>query len=141
MTFSTMLSALLLPPLGAFIDRSGNKKGLLAAFAWTGAGFASLLFFCKGDNWQIGAIAAIGANLCIAGSLVVNDSILPDISLESERDRVSSRGWAFGYLGSGILLILNLVVFVVPRLVRHEPRDWPCDSACCRPPSGGRDSR
>ena len=111
-TFSTLLSALLLPPLGAFIDRSGNKKGLLAGLAWTGAGFASLLFFCKDENWQIGAIAAIGANLCIAGSLVVNDSILPDISLENERDRVSSRGWAFGYLGSGILLILNLIVFL-----------------------------
>jgi MFS transporter, UMF1 family len=111
-TFSTILSALLLPPLGAFVDRSGNKKGLLGLFAWTGASFACLLFFCKGDNWEIGAVAAVGANLCIAASLVVNDSILPDISLESERDRVSSRGWAFGYLGGGLLLIINLVMFL-----------------------------
>ena len=87
-TFSTLLSALLLPPLGAFIDRSGNKKGLLAGFAWTGPRFASLLFFCKDDNWQIGAVAAIGANLCIAASLVVNDSILPD-DLAGERARPS----------------------------------------------------
>jgi MFS transporter, UMF1 family len=110
-TFSTLLSALLLPPLGALVDRSDNKKGLLAGFAWVGAAFGCLLFLCKGDNWQIGAIAAIGANLALAASLVVNDSILPEISLENERDRVSSRGWAFGYLGGGLLLLVNLLVF------------------------------
>lgn len=111
-TFSTILSALVLPLLGAFADRTANKKGLLAGFAWTGAAFASLLFFCKGDNWQIGAIAVIGANLCLGASMVFNDSILPLISTEDERDRVSSRGWAFGYLGGGLLLVVNLVMFL-----------------------------
>src|SRR5690606_35773611 len=87
-----------------------NKKGLLAGFAWTGAAFASLLWFCKDDNWQVGAIAVVGANLCLGASTVFNDAILPLISTESERDRVSSRGWAFGYLGGGLLLLLTLVV-------------------------------
>jgi UMF1 family MFS transporter len=109
-TFSTLLSAVLLPLLGAIADRTENKKGLLAGFAWTGAGFASLLFFCTDDNWQIGALAVIGANLCLGASTVVNDAILPLISEEHERDRVSSRGWAWGYLGGGILLAANLVV-------------------------------
>lgn len=111
-TFSTILSAILLPPLGALADRTANKKGLLGAFAWTGAAFASLLFLGKDENWQIGAIAVVGANLCLAASLVVNDSILPLISEEHERDRVSSRGWAWGYLGGGLLLVANLVLFV-----------------------------
>ncbi|MGL5810066.1 MAG: MFS transporter [Nocardioides sp.] len=110
-TFSTLLSAVLLPPLGAYVDRTADKLRLLGTFAWAGAAFASLLFFCKGDNWQIGAIAVIGGNLCVAASLVVNDSILPLISSESERDRVSSRGWAFGYLGGGLLLVINLAMF------------------------------
>jgi MFS transporter, UMF1 family len=109
-TFSTLLSAVLLPLLGAIADRTENKKGLLAGFAWVGAGFASLLFFCSGDNWQIGALAVIGANLCLGASTVFNDAILPLISEEHERDRVSSRGWAWGYLGGGLLLALNLVV-------------------------------
>ncbi len=109
-TFSTILSAVLLPLLGAIADRTANKKGLLAGFAWTGAGFASLLFFCTDDNWQIGAIAVIGANLCLGASTVFNDSILPLISDEDERDRVSSRGWAFGYLGGAILLAANLAL-------------------------------
>lgn len=111
-TFSTILSAILLPLLGAVADRTANKKGLLAGFAWTGAAFASLLFFCKGENWQIGAIAVIGANLCLGASTVFNDSILPLISTEEERDRVSSRGWAWGYLGGGLLLVVNLVMFL-----------------------------
>jgi MFS transporter, UMF1 family len=109
-TFSTILSAILLPLLGAVADRTANKKGLLAGFAWTGAGFASLLIFCTGDNWQIGAIAVIGGNLCLGASTVFNDAILPLISTEDERDRVSSRGWAFGYLGGGLLLAVNLAV-------------------------------
>ena len=111
-TFSTILSAVLLPLLGAVADRTENKKGLLGLFAWTGAAFASLLFFCKGDNWEIGAIAVIGANLCLGASMVINDAILPLISTEDERDRVSSRGWAFGYLGGGLLLVINLVMFL-----------------------------
>ncbi|HEU4810673.1 MAG TPA: MFS transporter [Nocardioides sp.] len=111
-TFSTILSAFVLPLLGAVADRTANKKALLAGFAWVGAAFASLLFFCKGENWQIGAVAVIGANLCLGASMVFNDSILPLISDENERDRVSSRGWAWGYLGGGLLLVANLVLFL-----------------------------
>lgn len=112
-TFSTLLSALLLPLLGAVADRTEHKKQLLAGFAWSGAAAASLLFFVTGDNWQLGAFAVIVANLCLGASVVVNDSILCLIANEDERDRVSSRGWAFGYLGGGLLLLVNLgtVVF------------------------------
>ena len=109
-TFSTLLSAVILPPLGALADRTARKKELLAGFAWTGAAFASLLFFATGDRWQLGAVAVIVANLCLGASLVVNDSILCLVADEDERDRVSSRGWAFGYLGGGLLLALNLAV-------------------------------
>ncbi len=109
-TISTIVSAVLLPLMGPIADRTANKKGMLAFFAWLGAGFASLLWFATGDNWQIGAVAVFGANICLGASLVVNDSILPLISEEYERDRVSSRGWAWGYLGGGILLAINLAV-------------------------------
>lgn len=112
-TFSTILSAVVLPPLGALVDRTRYKKQLLAAFAWVGAAFASLLFFTTGDNWQLGAVAVIGANLAFGASVVVNDSILCLIATEEERDRVSSRGWAFGYLGGGLLLVVNLATVVM----------------------------
>ncbi|MCY7400699.1 MAG: MFS transporter [Nocardioides sp.] len=111
-TVSTILSAVLLPPLGAYADRTANKKGLLAFFAWTGAAFAALIFFATGDNWQLAAVGIVVGNICFGAAGVINDSILPLISDEANRDRVSSRGWAWGYLGGGLLLVANLVVFL-----------------------------
>ena len=111
-TLSTILSAVLLPPLGAFADRTENKKGLLGVFAWTGAAFASLIFFATGDNWQLAAVGIVVGNVCFGAAGVINDSILPLISTEDERDRVSSRAWAFGYLGGGLLLVINLAVYL-----------------------------
>ncbi|HSE07958.1 MAG TPA: MFS transporter [Nocardioidaceae bacterium] len=120
--FATILSALVLPPLGALMDRTKHKKQFLAGFAWTGAASAALIWFATGDNWQIAAFAVVVANLCLGASTVVNDSILCLISSEEERDRVSSRGWAFGYLGGGILLVVNLgtVMFYEPLGIPDE---------------------
>ncbi len=114
-TASTLLSAILLPLLGAVADRTSRKKDLLAGFAWAGALAASLLFFVTGDNWQLGVISFIVANLCFGAAAVFNDALLCLISNEEERDRVSSRGWAYGYAGGGLLLALNfLLVTVLP---------------------------
>jgi UMF1 family MFS transporter len=109
-TLSTILSAVLLPVLGAVADRTSRKKDLLAGFAWAGATSAALLFFVTDDNWELGAAAFLVANLLFAASLVFNDALLPAISSEQERDRVSSRGWAMGYAGGGLLLALNFVL-------------------------------
>ncbi|WP_426244590.1 MFS transporter [Nocardioides sp. LHG3406-4] len=109
-TASTIISAVLLPLLGAVADRTSRKKDLLAGFAWAGALATSLLFFVTGDNWQLGTLAFLVANLCFAASAVFNDAILPLISTENERDRVSTRGWAYGYAGGGLLLALNFIL-------------------------------
>jgi UMF1 family MFS transporter len=109
-TASTLISAILLPPLGAVADRTERKKDMLAGFAWAGALAASLLFFVKGDNWQLGAISFIVANICFGAAAVFNDALLCLISTEDERDRVSSRGWAYGYAGGGLLLAVNFVM-------------------------------
>jgi UMF1 family MFS transporter len=109
-TASTLLSAVLLPLLGAVADRTARKKDLLAGFAWAGAAAASLLFFMTGDNWQLGVISFIVANLCFGAAAVFNDAILCLISDEDERDRVSSRGWAYGYAGGGLLLAANFLL-------------------------------
>jgi UMF1 family MFS transporter len=114
-TASTLLSAVLLPLLGALADRTSRKKDLLAGFAWAGAAAASLLFFVSGDNWQLGVISFIVANLCFGAAAVFNDALLCLISHEDERDRVSSTGWAYGYAGGGLLLALNfLLVTILP---------------------------
>ena len=82
----------------------------MAGFAWAGAFCASTLFFMKGENWQLGAVAIVLSSVLAGCSLVSYSAILCDISTEDERDRVSSKGWAFGYLGGGVLLLVNLVV-------------------------------
>jgi UMF1 family MFS transporter len=109
-SFATIFSAFILPIVGAMVDRSSRKKWHMAGFAWAGALCASTLFFMKGENWQLGAVAIVLSSVLAGCSLVSYSAILCDISTEDERDRVSSRGWAFGYLGGGVLLVINLVV-------------------------------
>ncbi len=118
LTIATLISFFVLPIVGAFVDRSRSKKRNMAIFAWVGSAFAALIFFMdvsKG-NWQIGAIGFVGAVIMAGCSLVAYYAILVDISTEEERDRVSSRGWAFGYLGGGLLLLINFVVVLAPGL-------------------------
>lgn len=107
-TASTLLSAVVLPFVGAVTDRSGRKRTLLGGFAWAGALAAMAMFAVHGDSWQLGVGLQLVASLALGCSLVVYDSILCDIATADERDRVSSRGWAIGYLGGGLLLALNL---------------------------------
>ena len=111
-SFATLFSALVLPVVGAVVDRSHRKKMHMAGFAWAGAFFTCLLFFMQGDNWQIGAVAIVLSSVLGGCSLVSYYAILVDISTEEERDRASSRGWAWGYLGGGLLLLVNLVMFL-----------------------------
>jgi UMF1 family MFS transporter len=109
-SFATILSAVLLPIVGAVVDRSARKKWHMAGFGWAGSFFAGLLFFMQGDHWQLGAAAIVLSSILGGCSLVSYYAILVDISTEDERDRVSSRGWAWGYLGGGLLLVVNLVM-------------------------------
>jgi UMF1 family MFS transporter len=111
-SFATITSAFVLPIVGAFVDRSPRKKWHMGGYAYAGSFFCALLFFLEGDNWQLGAVAVVLASIMGGCSLVSYYAILVDISTEDERDRVSSRGWAFGYLGGGLLLALNLVLYL-----------------------------
>jgi UMF1 family MFS transporter len=109
-TLTTLVSALLLPVVGALVDRSGRKRTFLAAFAWIGAAAASAMVTVVGDAWQLGVVLEVVASLALGCSLVVYDALLIDIATPDERDAVSSRGWAVGYLGGGLLLALDLVL-------------------------------
>jgi UMF1 family MFS transporter len=111
-SFATIASAFLLPVVGAFVDRSAHKKRHMAGFAWAGSFFTALLFFMAGDHWQVGAVSIVLSSVLGGCSLVSYYAILVDISTEEERDRASSRGWAWGYLGGGLLLLVNLVMFL-----------------------------
>ena len=110
-TVSVALQVLLLPVVGAIADRSSHQRRLLGGFAWTGALATMLIFLASGDRYVLGGLLLVVANLAYGASVVVYNSFLPEIATPDERDRVSSRGWGFGYLGGAILLAINLVVF------------------------------
>ncbi|WP_153397370.1 MFS transporter [Ornithinicoccus halotolerans] len=107
-TLATVVSALVLLFVGAVADRTSRPTWLLGGFAWVGAAAAMGMFFLTGANWQLGVVLIVVANLCLGASTVVYDALLVRVAHPDERDRVSSRGWALGYLGGGLLLALNL---------------------------------
>jgi UMF1 family MFS transporter len=109
-TVATLLSAVLLPMVGAVVDRTGRKRAIMAGFAWVGAAAAASMVAVSGTNWQLGSVLQLIASICLGSSLVAYDAILIDIAEPDERDRVSSRGWALGYLGGGVLLVINLAL-------------------------------
>ncbi len=107
-TASTLISAFVLPFVGAIADQVASRRRLMAQLAWGGAFVTGLLFFVTGTNWQLGCVLLLVANILFGASLVVYDALLVDVAGPDERDQVSSRGWAFGYLGGGLLLAANL---------------------------------
>jgi MFS transporter, UMF1 family len=109
-TAATLVSAVVLPVVGAVADRSPAPRRLLGGFAWTGAAAASAMVAVGGGDWQLGALLQLVAALCLGASLVVYDALLLQVATPDERDAVSSRGWALGYAGGGILLALDLAL-------------------------------
>jgi UMF1 family MFS transporter len=113
LSVSTVLQVLVLPLTGAIADRSGHKRQLLAGFAFVGSLATLAMFLVSGERYLTGALLFLVANLSYGASIVVYYSWLPDLAGPDERDAVSSRGWAYGYLGGATLLALNLVLFTL----------------------------
>jgi len=111
-SISVGMQVLFLPILGAIADYSHRRKQMMQLFATIGAIATILLFFTTAPLWWLGGLLFIAANLAFGAALVFYNSYLPDIVSEDQRDRVSSYGWAMGYLGDGILLILNLAFYM-----------------------------
>ena len=107
---SVFLQVFLLPVLGAIADYTNLKKRLMAFFCYAGSAATCLLFFVSGDRYLAGGLLLIVANLCFGASLVLYNAFLNDITTEDRRDKVSSRGYALGYLGGGVLLLANLAL-------------------------------
>jgi UMF1 family MFS transporter len=112
-TIALLIVAFLGPVLGAMADFSGAKKKFLTRFALLGITGAALLFFVREGNWLMASIFYILGSVGFSGANVFYDSLLPHIAEEDERDQLSSRGFAFGYLGGGILLAINLAMILL----------------------------
>jgi UMF1 family MFS transporter len=107
---SVFLQVFLLPVLGAIADYTHLKKRLMMAFCYIGSAATCLMLFIGGGRFLLGGLLLIVSNLCFGASIVLYNAFLNDIVAEDRRDEVSSRGFALGYLGGGLLLALNLVL-------------------------------
>ena len=105
---SVFLQVLLLPTIGAIADYSRAKKWLMAAFCYGGVTATCLLYFITGHRYLIGGMTLIVANLAFGVTIVLYNAFLNDITTEDQRNKVSSQGYALGYLGGGLLLAANL---------------------------------
>lgn len=107
-SISVGVQVLFLPILGSLGDYSDLKKRLMAAFCYTAVLANALLFFITGRLYLLGGLLFIISNVCFGASIVFYNAFLGEITTEDQRDKVSSRGFAYGYFGGGLLLALNL---------------------------------
>ncbi|KAB7730857.1 MFS transporter [Rudanella paleaurantiibacter] len=107
-----LLAALLSPFCTALADYSGRKKAFMKFFCYTGSVACALLYFFTKDTTTF-AVFCFGWSLVgWAGSIVFYNSYLPEIATEDQFDRVSARGFSMGYIGSVLLMILNLLMIL-----------------------------
>jgi UMF1 family MFS transporter len=106
---SVLAQVVILPLFGALADARRWKKPLLLLFAYLGALATVGLYWVDESRVGLGGVLFVLANLCFGISVVMYNAFLPELAEPSERDAVSARGWAIGYLGGGTLLGLNLL--------------------------------
>lgn len=112
-SIALLLVALLSPILGAVADFRGAKKRYLTYFALIGISATALMYFLTSGDWLFASVLFIIGNIGFAGANVFYDSLLPHIAQKGDIDQVSTRGYAMGYLGGGLLLAVNLAMIML----------------------------
>jgi len=113
-SIALLLIALIGPILGTIGDSRRMKKKMVAFFAGLGVTSSALFVFLGDDTYLLGSVLFILGNIGFAGGNIFYESLLPHIATRGDVDEVSSRGYAFGYLGGGILLAMNVVWYLKP---------------------------
>ena len=113
-TIAMLIVAVASPVLGAYGDFTARRKQLLVVFGAIGITATFLLTTITRGGWLWASAIFILGNIGISGSLVFYDSLLPSVARPEDTDRVSSAGYALGYLGGGVLLVLNLAWILQP---------------------------
>jgi len=113
-SIALLIIALIAPVLGAISDSTGGKKLYVAFFAWMGILSTTAFLFIGTDTWLLASTLFIFGNIGFAGANVFYESMLPHIAKNDDIDQVSTRGYAMGYVGGGILLVINVLWILKP---------------------------
>ncbi|MBW1742287.1 MAG: MFS transporter [Deltaproteobacteria bacterium] len=109
-SFSLFVTALSAPILGALADFTSSKKRFLFFFTYGGVVLTLLLFFVQEGDYWLCLLLFVAANIGFAGSMTFYNAFLPDVAGANEMDSVSGRGYAYGYIGGGLLLAIHVVM-------------------------------
>jgi UMF1 family MFS transporter len=123
LSFSFLILTFLLPILSGIADVGGNKKSFMRFFTTLGALSCIGLFWFDGSNIEWGIICFVLASIGFGGSIVFYNAYLPEIASPDQYDAVSAKGFSMGYLGSVLLLVLNLAMALKPDFFGFNPND------------------
>ncbi len=118
LSVAILIVAVISPILGTISDIIRGKKRFLAVFAGIGILCTGLLVLVETGDWLLASVLFVLGRIGFSGANVFYDALLPHVSREEDQDRVSTRGFAMGYLGGGILLAINVV------MIRQFPGTW-----------------
>ncbi|MFL3008513.1 MAG: MFS transporter [Candidatus Neomarinimicrobiota bacterium] len=111
---SSIIIAILSPILGAIADRGSVRKKFLFTFAFLGAVMTGSLFFLNQGQWQFAIVIYILASVGFMGGNIFYDSLLPNLAEKDKVDYVSLLGYSLGYLGGGLLFLVNVLMYLYP---------------------------
>jgi UMF1 family MFS transporter len=116
LSFAYLIMVLLLPILSSIADNRGNKKAFMKFFTYMGGAACIGLYFFKLETLEAGIVCFVIAAMGYIGGVLFNNSYLPEIASPDQQDRVSAKGFAFGYFGSVLLQIICFVFVLKPEL-------------------------
>ena len=115
-SIASLVVALIAPILGAIADKGTAKKKFLFTFAFLGIVMTGGLFMVQEGQWQIAAFMYVIATIGFSGGNIFYDSLLPGVASEKKIDHVSSLGFAMGYIGGGVLFLINVLMYLKPEI-------------------------
>jgi UMF1 family MFS transporter len=114
LAFAYLIIAVISPILSSIADYKGNKKNFMQFFCYLGGFFCCAMYWFTKDTLTLGIISCILAAVGYCGSFVFYNSYLPEIAAEQDRDKVSAKGFAYGYIGSVLLQIICFLFVLKP---------------------------
>ena len=124
-SISFLLIAVLSPILSSMADYKGNKKSFMKFFCYLGCAACLLMIFFTKENIGFGLLLSMVATIGYCGSIVFYNAYLPEIAAEEDQDRVSAKGFAMGYIGSVILMVVCLAVIILNDNLHLGWGSWP----------------
>lgn len=113
-SIASLIVAILSPILGAIADHGSYKKRFLVTFAFLGCLMTANLSLVHAGQWQLAILFYITANIGFSGANTFYDSLLPSVASEKKVDFVSSLGFSLGYIGGGLLFLINVLMYLNP---------------------------